>query len=424
MRAYLAFIRDNAPFLAVGALLFFLSSFGQTFLIAIFAGEIRAEFALSNGDWGLLYMGATAASATVMIFAGALTDRFRVRTLGVAVLGLLAIACLGMALNQSVLGLVLIVFCLRLFGQGMTSHTAATAMARWFSATRGRALAIATVGFVLAEAALPLFSAWIKTILPWRHVWVGFGCFILLMMPLIWHLLRYERTPQSVAKTDSTPGMDGRHWTRAEAIRYPLFLTILPAMTLFPMFATTFFFHQVHFAEIKGWSHIALVAVFPLGTFTLMASTFLFGWAIDRFGASRLLLIYLLPYSVAFVIHAYAPTITWAALGVILMGLAGGGQATLPVTTWSTYFGTAHIGAIKAVSTAVMVFGSAIGPGLSGWLIDVGVGLERQLLIYAVTFVLASGAMIVPLRRANARLTDRGDSPVQAGGGPGKITGT
>ena len=404
MRAYLSFIRDNAPFLGVGALLLFISSFGQTFLIAVFAGEIRAECDLSNGDWGLIYMVATTASATVMIFSGGLTDRFRVRSLGSIVFGLLALSCLGMALNQSTLGFVLIIFCLRLFGQGMTSHIAVTAIARWFIATRGRALAIATLGFVIAETALPIFSAWIKTILPWRGVWIGFACFIFLMIPVIWHLLRYERTPQSVATTDSVPGMDGRHWTRGEAIRHPLFWTILPAMTLFPMFATTFFFHQVHFAEIKGWSHIALVAVFHLGTFTFMASTFLFGWAIDRFGASRLLVVYLLPYCAAFIIHAYAPTIAWAALGVILMGLAGGGQSTLPITTWSTYFGTNHIGSIKSVSTAVMVLGSAVGPGLSGWLIDIGLGFESQLLIYAGTFVVASLAMIVPLRRANARL--------------------
>jgi hypothetical protein len=31
LRSYLTFIRDNAPFLVTGALLSFLSSFGQTF---------------------------------------------------------------------------------------------------------------------------------------------------------------------------------------------------------------------------------------------------------------------------------------------------------------------------------------------------------------------------------------------------------
>ena len=83
---YISFIRENAPFLATGALLSFLSSFGQTFFISIFGGEIRAEYGLSNGDWGLIYMIGTGASAAVMVFAGGLADRFRVRQLGITII--------------------------------------------------------------------------------------------------------------------------------------------------------------------------------------------------------------------------------------------------------------------------------------------------------------------------------------------------
>ena len=402
--SYFRFIRENAPFLGVGAILSFLSSFGQTFLIAVFAGEIREEYGLSNGDWGLIYMIATMTSAGVMIYAGGLTDRFRVRSLGVVVLTLLALSCLGMAFSTHVLGLVFVIFCLRLFGQGMSSTISIVAISRWFIATRGRALAVSTLGFILAEAALPLSSVWLKSHMEWRKIWVGFAVFILLMIPLLWRLLKLERTPQSTAKSDTAVGMDGRHWTRAEALRHPLFWTLAPAMALFPMLATAFWFHQVHFAEIKGWEHLKFVAVFPLGTFTFMGSTFLFGWAVDKFGVGRLLPIYLLPYSAAFIIHAFAPTIAWSALGVILMGLAGGGQATLPGSVWSTYFGTAHIGSIKSAAVAIMVLGSAIGPGLSGWLIDAGLGFETQLLIYSTSFIVASLCMIIPLRNATARI--------------------
>jgi hypothetical protein len=38
------FLRANAPWLAAGFLLTFASSFGQTFFIAVFVGEIRADF--------------------------------------------------------------------------------------------------------------------------------------------------------------------------------------------------------------------------------------------------------------------------------------------------------------------------------------------------------------------------------------------
>ncbi|MFQ1700292.1 MFS transporter [Loktanella agnita] len=401
---YVQFLRDNAPFLAAGALLAALSSFGQTFLISVFAGEIRAEFGLSNGDWGLLYMVATMASAAVMVWGGSLTDRFRARDLGVTILGLLALTCLAMAWNTHVIGLLLVIFFLRFFGQGMSSMISVVAISRWFIATRGRALAIAALGFISAEMVLPVTTVWIKSHVDWRSIWVGFAYIILALIPLLWMLLKLERTPQATAQHDIATGMNARHWTRAQALRHPLFWVLALSMALFPMMATTFWFHQVHFAEIKGWDHLTLVAVLPLGTASFMASNFLFGWAVDRFGVSRLLLVYLLPYTVAFVMHGFATSIVWTAIGVMLMGLAGGGQSTLPGSVWSTYFGTAHIGAIKSAAMALAVLGSAIGPGLSGWLIDAGVGYENQLLAYSSTFVFASLAMIIPLRRANAQL--------------------
>ena len=403
-QTYLRFIRDNAPFLAAGALLSALSSFGQTFLISVFGGEIQDEFGLSDGDWGLIYMVATMASAATMVWGGSLTDRFRARDLGAAILGLLALTCLAMAWNTHVIGLLLIIYLLRFFGQGMSSTISIVAISRWFVATRGQALAIAALGFISAEMVLPVTTVWIKGFVNWRLIWVGFSCIILALIPLLWILLKLERTPQASAKQDVATGMDGRHWTRREALRHPLFWVLSLSMALFPMMATAFWFHQVHFAEIKGWEHLKLVAVFPLGTATFLASNFLFGWAVDRFGVSRLLVLFLLPYTAAFIIHSYATTIAWSALGVMLMGLSGGGQSTLPGSVWSTYFGTAHIGAIKSMAVSFAVLGSAIGPGLTGALIDAGYGYENQLLVFSSTFVIASLAMVIPLRRANARL--------------------
>jgi len=49
------FLSSNSRWLAAGGILTFLSSFGQTFFISIFAGEIRAEFGLSHGEWGGIY---------------------------------------------------------------------------------------------------------------------------------------------------------------------------------------------------------------------------------------------------------------------------------------------------------------------------------------------------------------------------------
>ena len=401
---YFRFIRDNFPFLATGFLLSFLSSFGQTFFISIFGGEIREAYGLTNGDWGLIYMVGTGASAILMVFAGGLADRFRVRTLGIVVILLLASACLFMAFNAVAALLPFVIFALRFTGQGMTTHVATVAMSRWFIATRGRALAVAAFGFMLGEAALPLTMVWLKSMIDWRTLWVCFAIFCVLACFVLYRLLRLERTPQSMAKTSQSTGMGGRHWTRAEALRHPLFWAMVPAVMSFSGFGTAFWFHQVHFAEIKGWSHLALVSVFPLGTVALLISTIGYGWAVDRFGATRLLPIYLIPLVIAFILHWYAPSLGWTALAVVLMGIAGGGQSTLLNACWAEFYGTRHIGAIKAAAAALMVLGSAIGPGLSGWLIDQGVGFEQQQLGYAATFAFAALILIGPTRKARQAL--------------------
>jgi sugar phosphate permease len=65
-------------------------------------------------------------------------------------------AALLMALGTQVWMLVLAVFLLRFCGQGMFGHIKLTAMARWFVATRGRAMAITNLGYPLGEALLPV----------------------------------------------------------------------------------------------------------------------------------------------------------------------------------------------------------------------------------------------------------------------------
>ena len=279
---------------------------------------------------------------------------------------LLALACTAMALNPSVLLLPVVIFALRFTGQGMASHVALVAMARWFIATRGRALAIATLGFQAGEAILPLSFVALKRLFAWHDLWLGVAVLVLACIPLLLLLLRQERTPQSMAEINAAPGMEGRHWTRAQALRHPLVWRLLPGLAGFSALGTSFWFHQVHYAAEKGWDHLALVAVFPLGTGAFIASTAAYGWALDRVGSARLMPVYLLPLALGFSLLAFAPAVWAAALGVICMGIAGGGQATLPAACWAEFYGTRHIGSIKAAVASAMVLGSALGPGISG----------------------------------------------------------
>lgn len=59
---------------------------GQTVFIAQFNAALRAEFGLSHGAFGGLYTIATLTSATGLVFAGVLADRWPLRRLGIALM--------------------------------------------------------------------------------------------------------------------------------------------------------------------------------------------------------------------------------------------------------------------------------------------------------------------------------------------------
>ena len=399
------FLRINARWLSAGALLAFLSSFGQTFFISVFAGEIRAAFGLGHASWGAIYTAGTGASALAMLWAGGLTDRFRARTLGTAILVLLAAACLSMAAVPGAWALPFVILALRFTGQGMTGHIAVVAMSRWFVATRGRALSIATLGFAMGEAMLPVLFVAMMSLVDWRLLWVLAAAMALAGIPALRALLSRERTPQSFAEDGGgASGMLARHWTRAEGLRHWLFWFMVPALLGPAAFNTAFFFQQVHYAEIKGWTHLSLVALFPLYTATAVAAMLLSGWALDRLGTARLIPWFQLPMVGAFVIFATAGTPAGALAGLLLLALTTGANVTLPNAFWAEFYGTRHLGSIKAMAAAVMVLGSAIGPGVTGALIGLGVGLETQYLGVAAYFVFASAMMALGVARARPLL--------------------
>ncbi len=400
----LDFLRGNLPWLSAGMLLTFLSSFGQTFFISIFAGEIRETFSLTHGQWGGIYTLGTAASAMIMVWAGGLTDQFRVRTLAPIILVLLALSCFAMALNPVWWGLILVIFALRFTGQGMTSHIALVAMSRWFIANRGKALSIATLGFAIGEALLPLIFVALMAFIDWRILWMAVAGLALSGIPFILRLLTQERTPQSVAESSQAAGMGDRHWTRNQAMKHGLFWFMIPALLGPSAFNTAFFFHQVHYADLKGIAHFELVAMYPFYTMVGIVAMIASGWALDRFGTARLIPFMQLPMVVGFALFAYAGSYEALLSGLFFFALTTGFNTTLPNAFWAEFYGTRHLGSIKAMAATVMVFGSAIGPGLTGWGIDMGLGLETQYVLVAVYFVFTTGMMFIGIGRAKHRL--------------------
>ena len=400
------FILQNSRWLTAGALLTLISSFGQTYFISIFAGEIRTAFNLSHGDWGAIYGFGTFASAIVMIWSGGLTDVMRVRHLGPIVLAALAASCLFMALNPWVALLPVVIFCLRFTGQGMSTHIAAVAMSRWFVANRGKALSVASLGFSVGEACYPILVVSLLLFFSWQSVWILAAGVAALAIPALLWLLAEERSPQSSATEGQSLGMSGRHWSRTQALRHPLFWFMIPALLGQSAFNTAFFFLQVHFAEIKGWEHLQLVAMFPVYTMVSITAMILSGILLDKLDTARLIPYFQLPMIVAFLIFAFGQSLIAALVGFIFLGLSSGANATLPNAFWAEFYGTKHLGSIKAAAAAVMVLGSAIGPAVTGVLLDYDLPLGTQYVAVSVFFGFSSLMMWAGVQRVRTRLSN------------------
>ncbi len=400
----LHFIRDNIRFLLVGIILTLNSSYGQTFFISIFAARIMSDFSLSDGEWGGVYTLGTTVSAIVMFWAGTLSDRFRVRQLAWLVIPGLALTCVAMALNPWAAGLVVVVFFLRVFGQGMMFQLSAVSMARWFVARRGLALSVSAMGFWIGQATLPILFAALLLIYDWRTLWILAGALVLLTFPLVLWLLAQERTPQSLAQESHSVGMNRRHWTRREVMKSPLFWMLMPMLLGPPAWGTALFFQQVHIAEVKGWALVDYLALIPVMTAVSVATTLVAGQLIDRLGSSLLIRFVLFPWMAGFTVLALAQSLPTALIAFVFFGLAHGIQATVLTAFWAEFFGTRHIGSIKAAATSIMVFGSAIGPGISGYLIDLGYDFPSQMTVVVAYFAAAASLVWIAVIRAKTDL--------------------
>ncbi|MEM9331193.1 MAG: MFS transporter [Pseudomonadota bacterium] len=401
--SYSRFLQENARWLTGGFLLTLFSSFGQTFFISLSGGAIRQEYGLSNGDWGALYMVATLGSALTLPFLGRIVDHITVAKTVLLICPALAVSAFVMGVSDSVLLLVLILYCLRLFGQGMMTHTSMTAMGRWYSAQRGRAVSVAVVGHQAGEAFLPVIFVYALLITGWRGTWIMSAALILFVaLPAIYLLLRVERQP-SLAENTAAAKTALRSWTRSEVLRDPLFYGLLTAVLAPSFIGTTLFFHQDYLIELRGWDKLQFSLSFSVMAFMTFIFALIAGQLVDRYSAVAMLPFFLLPLSAACVAMWAVEAVWGSFLFMGLLGVSYGFSSTLFGALWPEVYGTANLGGIRAITIAIMVFGTALGPGLTGYLIDFGVSYGLQILIMGIYCLAASAIMLFVSRQITAR---------------------
>jgi MFS family permease len=370
-----------------GLLVAFSSSVGQTFFIGLFGAELQRAVDTDPAGLGALYATATVCSGLLMFWLGALVDRVPVRAAAMAAIGLLAggAALLSTAGSAAVLWVAL--FALRLGGQGLAGHLALVVAARHArDGRRGRAVALAAFGFIVGEALLPALVFGLLPVLGWRAIWGGAAVVLLVTVaPVLLVLARSAPLPALHAAATAGPAI-GR-WS---LLQRPAFLAAL-AIVLVPGFTVTaVFFQLTTLAARLDWPDGAVAGAFPLFAGAQVLATWAAGRWVDRRSARSLARFYLLPSAAAAALLAtlsgpWAPVLVFVGLG-----LTSGGQGVVAAALWVELFGSARLGLVRGVYTAMMVLATALSP----WLLGLWLGTDDSLLPIAVVF--AAYVLLVP----------------------------
>ncbi|WP_017586766.1 MFS transporter [Nocardiopsis ganjiahuensis] len=401
MRGYLSFLGANKRWLLGGFALFLFSSFGQTFFVSLFSSDIRGSLGLTHGQFGSLFMAATLTGALVMTQLGRLVDRHRAGRLVPALMGVLALGAALMGFASHVWVLFLALFLLRLFGQGMMTHTSFTLTGRWFDRERGRATSLAALGLNTGEALLPLAVVAVLAVAGWTQVWWLVAVLLVLLAWPMSVLLRRERTP--TGRAGDQPAPTARDWTRSQTLRDPYFYLLLAAVAAPALVGNTVFFHQAHLTELRGWAPSLFATAFTVYAVTTVVFNVLGGFLIDRVTALRLVPVYLLPLGAGLFVLAVAEGAWSVLVFMLLYGVTNGLSLSLFGAVWPEVYGVGHLGAIRSTIVAVLVLASAAGPGGAGVLIDAGVAYPAQIAALSAYCLLASAAAVWFVARIRAR---------------------
>jgi len=378
-------------FLLFGMIMAFWSSLGQTFFISLFSDDIRAALDLSHGDFGTYYAIATTASAISLLWLGKLADTMRLEKLALFILVSLCSAAMFFSQINSLIMLVIGLYLLRMFGQGMMTHVYSTAMARRYVAARGRAISIAQLGHTISESVGPAGVVALHALFDWRTIWIILpASALILVAPFLRQLTRRTAlqdgegidgilsADQTQDHANQTSASD--NWRRRDVLVDPRFWLAILWLVAVPSFVLTgLLFHQLFLADAKGVALSHWTASYVLYAIFAVIGSLTIGQLIDRFSARRVAPHTLLPNALACAALLFGSIDLGVPLFFIFFGLAIGMPHTANAALVAEIYGTRFMGEIKALFLLVSVFASALSPMIMGVMIDAGFGLDALL---------------------------------------------
>ena len=383
-----------------GFIFTFFSSFGQSFFLGLFNSSIREALSITHGQFGSIYASATLCSSLLLIWLGKKIDDINIFKFSIYVILLLSFSCFFFSKISSISFLFFAIFLMRFSGQGMMSHTATTTISRYFTKTRGKALSIGWFGLSSSEFILPVFIVYLLTIYSWQNIWIFISITVLIFLPLASFILvkKVYLTSRETDESNSLKEESIKQWERIEVIKDYRFYIISSNLLAMPWIATGVFVYQPFITLSKEWGTFVIAQSFMSYSIFSVITLLVSGILIDKFTSRKLLVYMNIPLLLStFVMIFFDATIS-AFIFFGLLGITNGFANVLGSSTWAEIYGVKNIGSIKALTTALMVFATAFGTALFGFLIDIGFSIEKIATVSA-TYIFVSIILLFLVRK-------------------------
>lgn len=380
---------------------------GQTAGLSVFTDPLISELEVSRTGISMSYFFGTIVGAAAQPFVGRALDRIGARLVTIAIGALFAGVLLALSFVGDIFGLTAGFIGVRMLGQGALSLAATTAVARAITRHRGLALgvtsALGSAGISLAPVGLERLISVVGIHAAWRWEALIVAAVVIPLAVVLpgrsrrTHELHDLSTAQIVIHKES--------WVLGEAARTGMFWVIAASLGVSGMLSTGLAFHQIAILGERGLTPFEAAANFLPQTVTGIAATLLVGVFIDRVNPKVFVVFSMLTLAGSLLLLPHVAADWTAVLYGLILGAAGGSLRGMEAAAYVRYYGTAHIGSIRGVATAISLASTALGPIALSVGADISGGFAGPIAAFSILplAVAVLAVFVRPPRRHSSR---------------------
>lgn len=374
----------------IGSMFGFGSLFIYTF--GVFLKPVTAEFGWSREEVSRGFAIAAMTVAAVSPFLGYGLDRWGPRRIVIPCFAIFGAALYSLShLTGQISQLYATFFVIGIAANGTTQMGFGGAVASWFTARRGFALACVLAGTGIGSIVHPILAERLIAGFGWRSAYAVMAtCAVLFGIPLTaaWVRLR-EGTRAAV----ELPGLKLR-----AALGHREFWVLGAVLFLSSLAVNGTLAHLAAHLSDRGMSTAQAAAATAILGGANLVGRLATGWLLDRTFGPRLSLWLLVAMSAGFLILSTAGSLPVAAAAALLIGIGLGGEADVTPYLLTRYFGLRSFSALYGITWTFYAIAGGTGPVIFGRVFDRS-GSYGAVLYAAAALTLVSALLMFAMRR-------------------------